>query len=57
MANYSNQSLPKVKQVSYAEYEVERLNMIEERLMKHYGKGYSQLHKDLMRKEYSLIGV
>ena len=55
MANYSNQTLPRVRQVSYGEYEVARLNMIEERLMKHYGKNFSQLHKDLMRKEYQLV--
>ena len=55
MANYSNQTLPRVRQVSYGEYEVERLLMMENKLMNHHGKNYSQLHKDLIRKEYGLI--
>ena len=53
MAHYN--TLPRVKQVSYGEYEVERLLMMENKLMNHHGKNYSQLHKDLIRKEYGLI--
>ncbi len=44
-----------VKQVSYADYEYKRLNMMQEALMKHHAKNFSQLVKDLMRKEYQLI--
>tara|TARA_X000000368_G_scaffold372199_1_gene322387 strand:+ start:59 stop:331 length:273 start_codon:yes stop_codon:yes gene_type:complete len=54
MTNYSRQ-LPKIKNVSYAEYEVDRLNMMEEKLMRHLGKNYSQLHKDLVRKEFTSV--
>ena len=55
MANF--QKAPRVKQVSYGDYEAARLHMMEETLMKHHGKNYSQLHKDITRKEYSLLNL
>ena len=54
MTNYSRQ-YPKVRNVSYAEYEVDRLTMMEDKLMRHLGKNYSQLHKDLVRKEFTSV--
>ena len=45
---------PRVKQVSYGDYEAATLFMMEESLMKNQGKNFSQLHKDLVRKEYHL---
>ena len=54
MANsYSPQR--NVKQVSYSDYEYKRLNMIQDKLMEHHAMNFSQLVKNLIRKEYQLI--
>ena len=53
---YNKPNYPsRIKNVSYAGYEVDRIWEMEEKLMKHHGKNYSQLHKDLVRKEYATI--
>ena len=53
MSNF--QDYPRAKQVSYADYEAARIQQMENTLMEHHGKNFSQLHKDMVRKEYSLI--
>ena len=50
-------TLPRVKQVSYGDYEVERLHQMEETIMSHHGKNFSQMHKDMVRKEYQLLSL
>tara|TARA_B100000965_G_scaffold351269_1_gene325717 strand:- start:228 stop:395 length:168 start_codon:yes stop_codon:yes gene_type:complete len=55
MANFKQ--LPRVKQVSYGDYEVERLHQMEETIMSHHGKNFSQMHKDMVRKEYQLLSL
>tara|TARA_B100000287_G_C20264083_1_gene635217 strand:- start:240 stop:461 length:222 start_codon:yes stop_codon:yes gene_type:complete len=53
---YSKPNYPsRIKNVSYAGYEVDRIWEMEEKLCKHHGKNFSQLHKDLVRKEYATI--
>tara|TARA_Y100001963_G_scaffold150176_1_gene230881 strand:+ start:601 stop:768 length:168 start_codon:yes stop_codon:yes gene_type:complete len=49
------QEYPRAKQVSYAEYEAARIQQMEDELMEHHNKNFSQLHKDLIRKEHTLI--
>ena len=44
-----------IRNVSYAGYELDRIRMMEDKLCKHYGKNFSQLHKDLVRKEFASI--
>ena len=55
MANFKQ--LPRVKQVSYGDYEVERLHQMEETIMSHHGKNFSQMNKDMVRKEYKLLSL
>ena len=47
----------KVKQISYSDYEYNRLNMIQDKLMEHHAMSFSQLVKNLMRKEYQLLSL
>ena len=44
---------PSIKNVSYGDQEVEIIQSMEEFLMNKKGMNFSQLHKSLIRKEYS----
>ena len=46
-----------LSKVAYTQtiHEVDRIWEMEEKLCKHHGKNFSQLHKDLVRKEYATI--
>ncbi len=46
----------KVKSISYKKAETKVLKM-EEELMDYFGCDFSQLHKDLVRKQYQLINM
>ena len=43
------------KSISYGGWECEKLNKMEEELMEHNGKNFSQLHKDLVREKYYAV--
>ena len=54
MANFTNQNIRR-KHVSYTRYETNKFKKMEEELMKRYDSNFSQLHKDLVSREYQIL--
>ena len=54
MANFTNMNIRR-KHVSYNRYETNKFKKMEEELMKRYDSNFSQLHKDLVSREYQIL--